>query len=239
MTLEETIAGAVENLKHRRAPLADAKIKALELFTEYFPPNAAIDYLTPARLRDFLSRWYAERASYAKLHGTSIGKATRGEIPEPEVLTDSLSFFFDYTGRLFDAQRIAECLTTLDEMKRGLPQALMITTVLSRALSERGGAFGFAEFLTSFEGGGHSRYDVDAIDGAGSIEGYFRILRIEDSSIAAEEIITERQVHPIIFPREVIEHLAEGFIINLELIGSAGGWQILACGFAYPPGTEL
>jgi hypothetical protein len=253
MTLDEAIASAIQDINEKGPSPPCAWARSLELFIEYFPRNAAIDYVTPARVRDFLSRWYAEKASYTKLHDSSIrdgvdetsrpydrpGKAPQDKIPEPEELINALAFFFSWADDRFGSDLLAQCLPVLDELKRTLPRAVKITTVLSRALAGRGGAFGFAEFLTSFEAGGHSRYDIDVPDKAGSIEGYFRVTRIEGSSIEAEEIITEQQVWPVIFPQGVIEHLAEGFIINLELVHASEGWQIAACGFAYPPSTEL
>jgi hypothetical protein len=71
------------------------------------------------------------------------------------------------------------------------------------------------------------------------MEGYFRILKIDGSLIEAEETITETRVYPIIFPQEVARLLEMGFVINLELARSKTGWQIVACGFVYPPGTEV
>lgn len=241
MTLGEAIAEVSEDAKHGRASLPDAYKNALDLLTEYFPKNSALDHITPLCVRDFLSRWYAEKASYAQLHGsgTTEGKRTGGAIPEPEALIESLGFFFNWADRRSATQLIADCKPVLDELMRSLPQALKITTVLSRALSKRGGAFGFSEFLTSFEEGGHSRYDIDSPDEVGSLEGYFRVLEVEGSSIEAEEIITEQRIRPIFFPREVMDHLEEGFIINLELVRTPSGWQIADCGFAYPPGTQL
>ncbi|HST22533.1 MAG TPA: hypothetical protein VLR90_15525, partial [Blastocatellia bacterium] len=89
------------------------------------------------------------------------------------------------------------------------------------------------------EEGGHSSYDLDEIGEVGAIEGYFRITRIEGAMAEAEEVITEERVWPIIFPRDLASRLTNGYIINLELVRSKEGWQIAACGFAYPPGTDI
>ena len=57
--------------------------------------------------------------------------------------------------------------------------------------------------------------------------------------VEAEEIITEERVWPIIFPSDPASPLTNDYIINLELVRSKDGWQIAACGFAYPPGTDV
>jgi hypothetical protein len=118
-----------------------------------------------------------------------------------------------------------------------LPRAIEVFHRLSRNLA--GGAFGFAEFLTTFEEGGRARYDFDLAGEVGAREGYFRVLKVEGCSIEAEEMITAARVSPVLFPEEVACLMEEGMVINLEIVRSKTGWQIIACGFVYPPGTEV
>lgn len=73
----------------------------------------------------------------------------------------------------------------------------------------------------------------------GAVEGYFRIARIEGSCVEAEDLISEETIWPIRFPGEIALLLRQDYIINLELVRAADGWQIAASGFCYPPGTKL
>ena len=116
---------------------------------------------------------------------------------------------------------------------------LRISSRLSAHLAGRGGAFGFPEFLTSFEAGGHSQYDLDAPGESGCMEGYFRILRVEGCRVEAEETLTQTRAWPVRFPEDVAALLEENDLLDLELVRAEDGWQIVACGFAYPPGTEV
>ena len=127
----------------------------------------------------------------------------------------------------------------MDEMQQTLPRALEITEALSKWLAERGGAFSFPEYLTSFEEGGHSQYDIDAQNKVGALDGYFKITAADDSMVEAEELISGDRVSPIIFPPDIAALLGKGYIINLEVVRSTEGWVITGCGFAYPPGTAV
>ena len=153
-------------------------------------------------------------------------------------MTRSKSSLVGLTSRLGgdQAKRISP---VLNELRRSLPRALEITNTLTNALRGRGGAFAFPEFLTSFEEGGSSQYDIDVPGNIGAIDGYFRVIRVEGVSVEAEELISEERVWPIVFPAEVAAMLDDEYIVNLELVRKAEWWQIVACGFAYPPGTEI
>lgn len=267
MTLAETSASFLAFIRQNEStspqPRSPAHEKTLLLLTEYFSSNIALSEITPARLRDFLARWYVEKActskqpdaqsahtSLASAPTTTIGcsqeldtAATESNVvPKPSELLDSLAQFFKWVDQQagIDAIDLTERSSPVPlEFRYCLPRALEITNVLSRWLRERGGAFSFPEFLTSFEEGGRSQYDIDTPGNVGAIEGYFRILRVEGSSVEAEELISEEQVWPIVFPPEVAALLDDQYIINLELVRSPAGWQIAGCGFAYPPGTEV
>ncbi len=229
--------------------------QTLSLLALYFSTDTALADITPEDLRDFLSRWYVDRAGASKAadSGPAVREeqstATRisqplvnpvaGAVPEPDDLLHSLSEFFKWADREAGTYRSAQYTPILEELSRNLPRALEITHALSRSLRERGGAFTFPEFLTSFEEGGSSQYDIDVPGNIGAIDGYFRISRVEGSSVEAEDLISEKSVWPIIFPSQIASLLEEGDIINLELVCKPEGWQIAGCGFAYPPRTEI
>ncbi|MGA9771851.1 MAG: hypothetical protein WBV94_22665 [Blastocatellia bacterium] len=223
MTLREAIAGFLEQ------SVKDAP-QPFDLLTACFSPDIRVDEITAARLRDFLARWYIEQAG-----STSEADST----VEPELLCDALAEFFRWAESAACFSSAEDHIRILSELKQSLPRALEISVSLSERLAARGGAFGFPEFLTSFEEGGHSSYDMDEAGEACAIEGYFRITRIEGAMVEAEEIISEERVWPINLPRDLTSLFASDYIVNLELVRSKEGWQIAACGFAYPPGTDI
>ena len=227
--------------------------QALLLLTSYASPDAALTEITPSGLRDFLSRWYVEKAGASKpnvsndAHSTvrripqslNARRTEPDQVPEPQDLLDSLAEFFKWADRQAGTDQATQYSPMLIELSRSLPRALEIANALTSALRQRGGAFNFPEFLTSFEQGGSSQYDIDVPGNLGAIDGYFRIVRVEGASVEAEELISEERVWPIVFPSEVVALLEDGYIINLELVRKPEGWQIAGCGFAYPPGTEI
>ena len=264
MTLAETSASFLIHVRQSESrpskPGSPINERALLLLTQYFSPNVSLSEITPARLRDFIARWYVERActsrqpdarsaqtSLAPDATATIGGSqelnTQGTeswvVPSPSELLDSLAEFFKWVDQHAGIALAERSSPVLIELRHSLPRALEITDLLSSWLRERGGAFNFPEFLTSFEEGGHSEYDIDTPGNVGALEGYFRILRVERSSVEAEEMISEERVWPILFPPEVAARLDDHYIINLELVRTPAGWQIAGCGFAYPPGTEV
>jgi hypothetical protein len=264
MTLAETSAGFLTFIRQNESRSSEGQStihgKALALLASYLSPNKELSELTPARLRDFISQWYVEKACTSSYGETGSRRANvpsdatptidgcrdlntqtaeNAVVPNPRELLDSLEQFLSWADHQAGANLAGQSLPILLEMSDSLPRALEITNVLSSWLRERGGAFSFPEFLTSFEEGGHSEYDLDTPGSAGALEGYFRILRVEGSSVEAEEMISEERVWPIVFPAEVAALLDDQYIINLELVRSPGGWQIAGCGFAYPPGTDI
>ncbi|HEX8184425.1 MAG TPA: hypothetical protein VF747_06730 [Blastocatellia bacterium] len=233
MTLAEAISSFIRLTTQKESPSegppesspqARSLAQSLELLTEYFSGTDTIDSITAERLREFLARWYVEKA------GSS-------PTPGPHILLDSLSQFFRWAGEHDKATAANDRLDVIRELDRSIPLALEITEKLSKQIAERGGAFTFPEFLTSFEGGGQSQFDLGAPGKLGAIEGYFRILRVEGTAIEAVDTISEERVWPIIFPSAVASLIGAGFIINLELVLSSEGWQVAGCGFTYPPGA--
>jgi len=185
--------------------------------------------LSAAVLRDFVSRWWIERA------------VSNEESPAATLLK-SLTSFLAWLNRGDATGAEAECTCLLEELSKTLPRAIEITAALSRHVGKRGGAFSFPEFLTTFADGGQSQYDIDVAGeggGPGAIEGYFRIIRVEGSSVEVEEIISEERSWPLTLPDEIASLIEPGYIVNLEIIRNREVWLISACGFAYPPGTEM
>jgi hypothetical protein len=225
MTLREASTRFLKHIKAKNshdAAEAQAQARTIEFLTAYLP-EAALTQLTPARLRDFIARWYVEQTNHQ---------------PEPQALLDSLAGFLSWVDANTDSMLEAGCRAIIGELKASLPRALEISDILSSQLRSRG-AFGFPEFLTSFEEGGRSQYDVDVGGNVAALEGFFRISRVEGTSVEAEELISEERVWPVSVPPEVAALLEVGYIVNLELVRAGGGWQIAACGFAYPPGTAF
>ena len=225
MTLREASARFLEHLQLEDPHAEDQsppQTQTLDQLTSYMP-EAGLSELTPARLRDFIARWYVEQTNHT---------------PEPEALLVSLAQLLKWIDTNTGSTLAEGCQPVIAELRESLPRALEITAALSTHVRARG-AFGFPEFLTSFEEGGSSEYDLSAGGSVGAVDGYFRICRIEGTQIEAEELISNERVWPVIFPSEAAALLGTGYVINLEVVRSSDGWHIAACGFAYPPGTEF
>jgi hypothetical protein len=216
---------------------AESRALSLALFAAYCGKNPLLDDLAPERLRDFLARWFIENHGSASPGTSHVGSS--GRLTEPATLMDGLAEFMDWGARHLAFMAAGQCLAVINELREPLPRALTISRRLADHLAGSGGAFGFPEFLTSFEAGGHSQYDLDTVGESACMEGYFRILRVEGDQVEAEEMLTETRAWPILFPANIAALLETNYIINLELIQAEGGWQIAACGFAYPPGTAI
>ena len=225
MTLREASARFLKHIKSKDsndAVEAQAQTRTIEFLTTYLP-EASTTQLTPARLRDFIARWYVEQTDHQ---------------PEPHALLDSVAGFLSWIDANSDSALEEGGRAVIAELKTSLPRALEISDTLSSQLRSRG-AIGFPEFLTSFEEGGRSQYDVDVGGSAAAIEGFFRISRVEGTRVEAEELISDERVWPVSVPPEAAALLEVGYIVNLELVRAGDGWHIAACGFAYPPGTEF
>jgi hypothetical protein len=229
----------------------------MHLLAGYFPSNAPLTGMSPILLRDFLARWYVEKACTSKSNdakatefeapstetaGPSLAsraRATPDPLPEPHEVLDSLEEFLVWVEHQKGLDLVSQASPVLAELRLSLPRALEVTDSMWSWLRDRGGAFTFPEFLTSFEEGGQGQYDIDAPGTVGAMEGFFRIVRVQGVMVEAEELISEARIWPIIFPVQVAALLDEGYIINLELARTGEGWQIAGCGFAYPPGTDV
>jgi hypothetical protein len=240
MTLAVAIAQWLEAMaRDGSVSQQEAESRALSLarFVGYFGKDRRLDELTPVRLRDFLARWFIENA------GILARRANHNSSSEPPAdpasLMASMAEFIHWAARNAAFTAARECMAVIAELRDRLPRALALSARLSEHIAGRGGAFGFPEFLTSFEAGGHSQYDLDVAGESECMEGYFRILRVEGRLVEAEEALTETRLWPILFPDEVAALLEDDAIINLELVRAEEGWHIVACGFAYPPGTEV
>lgn len=201
---------------------------AIALLRGYFSPSEDLAEITSANLREFLGLKYLDAACASRPSDQPF---------ELRDLLNALTEFFTWASATEPQNgALAGCVTVLGELGRDLPRALEITRALSSWLKERGGAFSFPEYLTSFEEGGRNQYDIDAPDEVGAIDGYFRIVRVEGSRVEAEDAVSGKQVWPIAFPAHVAALLEEEYIINLEVVRTPDAWQITGCGIAYPPG---
>jgi hypothetical protein len=268
MKLAEATAGFLESIRQTPATVAPqlqppTYERATQLLISYYSADSLLNDLTAEGLRDFLARWYLEKACTSKLNvsgrdfsdpnaSESIERALTAEsgfstsdlphsdqLPPTTQLLASLTDFLKWVDENTGEELTARCSQTLTELDETLPQAIEITRLLSSWIQERRGAFSFPEFLTSFEEGGSSQYDIDTPGNIGALEGYFRIIRVEGSLVEAEDLISEERVWPIAFPPEVAMLLDRPYVINLELLRTQEGWHIASCGFAYPPGTEI
>jgi hypothetical protein len=227
-------------------------VAALELLYTYFS-NLPLKELRPETLRQFLSVWYLEEAV-----SRSTSAPHTDNFPDALTMLACLTEFFSWLAKAGtdnsnsedlsatampetgDATMAQECLGVLRSLQETLPRAIAINGSLTDSLANRGGAFAFPEFLTSFEEGGQSAYDIGDVSGeASAIEGYFQILEVDGARVEAQELISERAVSPILFPEETAALLDIGYLINLELVLFQGKWQIANCGFAYPPGADF
>jgi hypothetical protein len=222
MTIREASARFLEQSNPKNSQGNKAHAQTIQFLTSCLP-DATLAQLTPARLRDFIARWYVEETHH-KL--------------APLVLLNSLRVFLNWVDTHTPTVVEDGCRSVIAQLEETLPRAIEITDVLSSQLRARG-AFGFPEFLTSFEEGGRSQYDVDIGGTVSALEGFFRVSRIEEAMVEAEELISGESVWPVIFPEEAVAVLETGYIINLDLVRAGDRWRIAGCGFAYPPGTEF
>jgi hypothetical protein len=127
----------------------------------------------------------------------------------------------------------------LGELRTTLPQALSASAAIREWQKDRAGAFEFPEFLTSFEEGGRSSYDLGSDGEPSSLEGYFRILRVDRNEVLAEDLITDQEVGSIKLPQDVTKRLSRGYVLNLELVRSGESWEVINAGPVYPPPFRL
>lgn len=222
MTIREASARFLEQRNPKNSQSKEAHAQTIQFLTNYLP-DAELAELTPARLRDLIARWYVEETNHQ---------------PAPPELLNSLRVFLSWVDTHTPVAIEEGCRSVIAELEQTLPRAMEIARVLASELKARG-AFGFPEFLTSFEEGGRSQYDVDIGGDVSALEGFFRVSRIEGTMVEAEELISGERVWPVIFPNESGAVIETGYIINLELVRGGDSWHIAACGFAYPPGTEF
>ncbi len=256
MTIAEAIKSFTESNRQNPAVQSTNHYQSVSpgllLLQRYLPAEADLDEMTPVRFRDFVARWYVEEASTLvrteadhvedlgardKIRNEYPGQAR--PLPGPVELMEELARFLEWMNVQMSRGDATSCLSILSELKTTLPRALEINRSLSKSLRERQSAFSFPEFLTSFEEGGSSQYDIDAPGNVGAIDGFFRILRIEGNLVEAQEVISEEHIWPIIFPNKAAGMLNDAYVINLELVRDHESWQIAGCGFTYPPGTEF
>jgi len=251
MKLAEATAGFLESIRQKPAtttpqPQPHTHEQTTALLLSYYPADSLLNAVNAASMRDFLARWYLEKACTSNLDAPeSIERVSPADLrnpgsefpnsdylPAPRQLLASMTAFLGGVEENTGEKLTEHCSQSLAELREALPRAIEITRLLSSWIQERRGAFTFPEFLTSFEEGGSSQYDIDTPGNIGALEGYFRIVRVEGSLVEAEDLISEERVWPITFPPEVAVLLNRPYVINLELLRRQDGWQIAGCGFA-------
>src|SRR5689334_14220185 len=103
MTLDEAIAQWLDTTaRDDSVSPADAESRALSLalLARYFGAQAMLAEMTPARLRDFLSRWLIENAGSASRR-TEPHSPTL-EFPDPLALSGTLTAFIGWLSSKTD-----------------------------------------------------------------------------------------------------------------------------------------
>lgn len=231
MTIDDVIAALADVTDPRTRNC----IASLRLYFVDKRATGGVQSLSRDALLDYIAFWLPEHIrSWAP---------TEPQRPEPnpvEVLDVLERLVIELASRQnrFDKD---ECLATISELRRTLPRVVELTRLLTQDISKRGGPFGFPEFLTTFEEGGRSEYDLD-VAGAGAetvIEGHFRVTSVEGSRVSAVELVSERSVSPILFPEHAAPFVEPGQIATLELVLGPDGWVITDCELVFPPGTRV
>ena len=236
MTLAEATSLFIEaQATGHTSPSARSSQAALRLLSEYFRKNTPITDLTLSGIREFLTRWYVDEAASP----TNEVNSPNDLVPTPDELIDTLVQFFSWLDVKHGTNYSTRFSEILARIQTSLPKAIRLTRVLAETFRQRKGAFSFPEFLTSFEEGGRSEYDIDVAGGTTALDGYFRVTKVDGSSVEAVELLTEDAIAPIDFPADVAETVEVGYVINLEMVREQNRWKILGCGFAYPPEFEI
>ncbi|HLG14512.1 MAG TPA: hypothetical protein VJH03_08430 [Blastocatellia bacterium] len=202
---------------------------AIDIFGRYASTCTELTEVTPYLVRDFLGRWCIEAAS----------RLPADESISPPALIGLLADFFRWADHNTGTQLSDQCSPVLKDLELSLPRALALGRAIQECSAQRGGPFSFPEFLTSFEDGGHSEYDVGDGGQPLALEGYFSVVRVEACQIEVDDVISGETIWPILLPEPIARLVLPGYILNLEIIRVRGGWQIVDCGLAYPPGVEV
>ncbi|MCI0490660.1 MAG: hypothetical protein L0229_29050 [Blastocatellia bacterium] len=240
MTLREAAEAFIEHAKQEAASCnrfidIGAHLRAIESLKSYSSATGAksLDHLTPECVRDLVARWWVEESSRLQQMESQPPGRPQSEANAARNFLYALSDFFKWLDEREGVQAITECLPVIEELKESLPLAFEIKESLAEHIAARGGLFSFPEFLTSFEEGGHSEHDTL------SLEGYFRIARVEGRLIEAEELISEERVWPIVFPEASASLIKPGYIMELEIVRAENVWKIAGSGLVYPPGAAV
>lgn len=238
MTLSEAAEVFIEQTKREansgnRSINIGLRIYALELLKTYCSANSvkSLDDLTHEYVRDFMARWWVEESGTIREKIIQPSDPSQNKASDVLGLLDAVSDFFIWLDERGGARSITKRLAIIDELKQSLPLAFEIKESIQFHFTERAGPFGFPEFLTSFEEGGHSSTDA--------LEGFFRVSRIDGLLIEAEELISETRVWPIFLPEETALLIRPGYILGLEIIRVENAWEIASSSFVYPPGTSV
>jgi hypothetical protein len=211
---------------------------------KYLPITTDLSDISPALLKNTIGRWAVERPETGNRPGLQSGQHASSHAPATTSSIDlALRFFSWCEGD--ESSGITEAhLSELRDLQTTITVAQTISSALALWLRGKRGAFGFSEFLTSFEDGGHSEYDLQTItrdpsEKESAIESYFKVLRVDGTVAEVEDVISGMPVGPVEFPEAISDQIAAGYTLNLELIRDNDRWQIVDAGLVYPPGVDF
>jgi hypothetical protein len=237
MKLADAISAFLEQTAGEQTSSGDL----LKSLVEHLGRDAEITDLAPERLFDFLNRSYIAGTEHSRIDPKQGIAADRCAREDVECFSEAFARFVDW-GLKNNVPLGEDCRGVVEEARDAISRALEISERLAKAMHRDRDAFGFPEFLTTFEEGGRSEYGLDSTDPHRKcsdtiLEGYFRIARVEGTLVEAVDTMTGELVGPIDFPPEVATLLARDYVIELELVRDGRQWRIGGCGFAYPPGA--
>src|ERR1044071_435370 len=183
MTLAEATSQFVEAPRDTSLSARSSQA-ALRLLSGYFRKNTPITDLTLPGIREFLTRWYVDEAASP----TNEVNPPHELVPTPDELIDTLVQFFSWLDVKHGTDYSTRFSEILAKIRTSLPKAIRLTRVLAETFRQRKGAFSFPEFLTSFAEGGRSEYDIDVAGGTTALDGYFRVAKVDGSSVEAVNI---------------------------------------------------
>lgn len=229
MTLNEAVTKFLEHTSATSIHTAgvDPSTDFMHAIMRHFGRDADATTIPSERWSDFLSTTFVEMCFAGEIRAAVVPVI-------PEVFGSFVAWWssVEFINANLETMR-------LGELQIEVLKAVELAGRLADWNRSRRGAFEFPEFLVSFEQGGRSQYDIDDPDEARSVEGYFKIIRIEDLFFEAEELISESVVWPIRLPSEAGVTFECGYVLNLQLVRVEDHWEIADCGIVYPPGTRL
>jgi len=217
--------------------------RAISLLIEYFGSETRLADLNADSLNDFLCRWCIERSRHSETD--AAGRRVDSSRALIQAIPKTVLELLDFASRQVDPATASASREAVEYARINLPRSLEVSRLLAEAVSRDESGTEFRDFLTTFEAGGQSEYDVDdpsdsvVDDQPAALEGFFRVKKIEGTLVEMEEVIGEELVGLVFFPADVAALLQPEDVLELELIADGENWSIIACGFAYPSAAFL